>query len=67
MSSVQSSNKPIQLQWNGGAVVITPEDEDRFVKEAQWAVTACQGVLSFERHYQVRWFAFEDVRGNQLN
>jgi hypothetical protein len=52
MSSVQSSNQPIQLQWNGGAVVITPEDEDRFVKEAQWAVTAYQGLLAFERLFE---------------
>ncbi|MCC7424979.1 MAG: hypothetical protein IT428_32305 [Planctomycetaceae bacterium] len=47
--SGNSSDRPIQLKWDGGHVVITPEDEDRFVKEASWAVSACQNKLALER------------------
>jgi hypothetical protein len=43
------SNRPIQLRHDGGQVVITPEDQDRFVKDAGWAVTACQGVFAVEK------------------
>src|SRR5688572_8763935 len=44
-----TERKAIQLQWDGGNVVITPEDEDRFVRESRWAVTACQSALAAER------------------
>ena len=40
---------PIQaLNWNGGDVLITPEDNDRFVREAKWAVSACQSAMALE-------------------
>jgi len=51
MSNLQSpfEAKPIQLQWGDGQVVVTPEDQDRFVKEAKWAVAACQGFIQIEK------------------
>jgi hypothetical protein len=45
----QPDLRPIQLKWDGGHVVVTPEDEDRFVKESVWAVGACQQMLAVER------------------
>jgi hypothetical protein len=33
---------PVQLRFDGGKVVITPEDQDRFVLAADQAVEACQ-------------------------
>jgi hypothetical protein len=54
MSNLQSPSeaKPIQLQWGDGQVVITPADQDRFVKEAKWAVAACQGFMQFEKFFK---------------
>ena len=44
---------PIQaLNWDGGDVLITPEDEDRFVREAKWAVSACQSALAVEHFFK---------------
>jgi hypothetical protein len=43
------SNQPIQLRHDGGQVVITPEDQDRFVRDSGWAVSACQGVFAIEK------------------
>src|SRR5258708_25252478 len=33
---------PVQLRFDGGKVVVTPEDQDRFVLAADRAVEACQ-------------------------
>lgn len=33
---------PVQLRFDGGRVVVTPEDRDRFVLAADMAVQACQ-------------------------
>jgi hypothetical protein len=33
---------PVQLRFDGGKVVVTPEDQDRFVLAADTAVQACQ-------------------------
>jgi hypothetical protein len=33
---------PVQLRFDGGKVVVTPEDQDRFVLAADTAVEACQ-------------------------
>jgi hypothetical protein len=33
---------PVQLRFDGGKVVVTPEDQDRFVLAANSAVEACQ-------------------------
>jgi hypothetical protein len=53
MNQIQlPSAKPIQLQWDGGKVVVTPEDQDRFVMEAGKAVASCQGMLAFERFFK---------------
>ncbi len=58
MCAMQSSDvKPIQIQWGEGQVVFTPEDQDRFVKEAKWAISACQGFLQVEK--QVKKFQDE--------
>ena len=48
MTSQLQELKPIQLRWGDGQVVVTPEDQDRFVREAKWAVAACQGLLQLE-------------------
>lgn len=48
-ASKTERDRPIQLKWDAGTVVITPEDENRFVKESKWAVTACQNQLAAER------------------
>ena len=52
MSTLTTPDRPIQLHWNGGKVVVTPEDENRFVKEAAWAVSACQSKLAIERYIE---------------
>ncbi|HEX7449599.1 MAG TPA: hypothetical protein VF306_18725 [Pirellulales bacterium] len=44
--------RPIQIQWDGPRVLFTPEDQDRFVTEAQWAVNACQNALAAERFWE---------------
>jgi hypothetical protein len=49
VSDTRTDPKPIQLRWDAGNVVVTPEDEDRFVKESVWAVGACQQMLAVER------------------
>ena len=41
MSPTKSAG-PIQLSHDGGQVVVTPQDHDRFVMAAGQAVTACQ-------------------------
>jgi len=56
MSSLQSGGQPLQLQWTGGKVVISPADQDRFVIEAGRAVASCQGMLAFDRF----WNQFRD-------
>lgn len=49
MNPTSKQSAPIQvLNWDDGDVVITPEDEDRFVREAKWAVSACQSALALE-------------------
>lgn len=51
MSKVEpkTERRAIQLQWDGGAVTVTPADQDRFVKSSQWAVDACQNQLMFDK------------------
>ncbi len=49
-SGVDVSRRPIQLHWAGGQVVVTPEDESRFVLAAGAAITACQNAVAIE-HY----------------
>lgn len=44
-----AERRPIQLEWNGGDVVVTAADEDRFVRGSQCAVAACQNGLAAER------------------
>jgi hypothetical protein len=38
----------IQVYWEGGHVVITPQDEGRFVRESQWAASVCQSAPAAE-------------------
>jgi hypothetical protein len=40
---------PIQLQYGAGQVVVTPEDQDRFVIAPQHAVWACQKAVIDDR------------------
>lgn len=40
---------PIQLHYAGGQVVVTPEDQDRFVLASQHAVSACQNAVLLGR------------------
>lgn len=47
--SPTTSTGPIQLRYNGGQVVVTPEDKDRFVMGSQHAISACQGAVAFDR------------------
>jgi hypothetical protein len=49
MPEAKVEPKPIQLRWDDGKVVVTPEDEDRFIQEAGWAVRACQQKLAQDR------------------
>jgi hypothetical protein len=44
-----TTKRPIQLKWDHGAVVITPQDNDKFVMASQRAVAACQGMYAFDR------------------
>jgi hypothetical protein len=43
------SKGPIQLHYAGGQVVVTPEDQDRFVLASQHAVSACQNAVVLGR------------------
>ena len=47
--SPTTSTGPIQLHYDGGQVVVTPEDKDRFVMASQHAVSACQNALAVDR------------------
>jgi len=49
MSTVVTAKRPIQLHYKGGEVVVTPEDQDRFVIASQYAVSACQNQLAADR------------------
>jgi hypothetical protein len=50
MAATLSTNKgPIQLHYNAGQVVVTPEDQDRFVVASRLAVTACQSAAIADR------------------
>lgn len=50
MTSIPATSKgPIQLHYSGGQVIVTPEDEDRFVLASRQAVSACQSAFVFER------------------
>ncbi len=40
---------PVQLHWSGGQVLVTPEDEDRFVMASRQAISACQGAVILNR------------------
>jgi hypothetical protein len=42
MATTRTSTQVIRLTFDGGNVIVTPEDEDRFVLTAQSAVRACQ-------------------------
>lgn len=42
MAAVVKHQGPVQLRFDAGKVVITPEDQDRFVLAANNAVRACQ-------------------------
>ncbi|MEI8374881.1 MAG: hypothetical protein WCJ35_18820 [Planctomycetota bacterium] len=44
-----SARGPIQLSYNAGRVVVTPEDQDRFVLASQLAVAACQSAVANEK------------------
>jgi hypothetical protein len=47
--AIPTKKRPIHLKYDAGKVVVTPEDEDRFVMASQQAVAACQNVLAFDR------------------
>jgi hypothetical protein len=50
MQSTSSTSKgPIQLHYTGGQVVVTPEDQDRFVLGVSQAITACQNEVAGRR------------------
>jgi len=50
MTQMLVSHKgPVQLHYDGGQVVVTPEDNDRFVLAARQAVSACQGAVVVDR------------------
>jgi hypothetical protein len=42
MAAVVRHKGPVQLRFDDGKVVVTPEDQDRFVLAADSAVSACQ-------------------------
>lgn len=48
MDTVHPS-QPIQLRWDSGKVVFTPENQDRFVLSAQATMNACQAQLAFTK------------------
>jgi len=52
MASADPVAKPLQLHWNSGKVLVTPQDNDRFVVEAKMAIASCQGVVAFDRFWQ---------------
>ena len=47
--TTSASKGPIQLRYNGGQVVVTPDDQDRFVMASRQAVSACQNALAVTR------------------
>jgi hypothetical protein len=47
--STATAKRPIQLHYEGGQVVVIPEDQDRFVIASQYAVGACQNQLAADR------------------
>jgi hypothetical protein len=50
MTQLLASQKgPVQLHYDCGQVVVTPQDEDRFVLAARQAVSACQGAVVVDR------------------
>jgi hypothetical protein len=49
MNATRTKNGPIQLDFAGGKVVVTPEDRDKFVLTAQQAVEGCAIVSRQER------------------
>ncbi len=48
-TSISATKGPIQLHYDAGQVVVTPEDQDRFVMVSRQAVSACQNALAGER------------------
>ena len=48
-SQSTASKGPIQLHYSGGQVIVTPEDEDRFVMGSAHAVSACKNDVAFRR------------------
>lgn len=44
--------RPFQLSWDGLKLVVSPEDQDRFVKESQRAFLVSQNGLAFEKFWQ---------------
>ena len=42
MKSETRTKGPVHLRFDDGRVVVTPEDEDRFVLQSGQAVEACQ-------------------------
>jgi len=48
-TSISAPKGPIQLHYSAGQVVITPEDQDRFVMASRQAISACQSALAFDR------------------
>ena len=50
MTAASTTSKgPIHLQYDGGQVVVIPEDEDRFVLASRQAVSACQSAVLADR------------------
>src|SRR5690348_256648 len=47
-----SEPQAFQLSWNGPKVALSPEDKDRFIKEAQRAFLVGRNGLAFERFWQ---------------
>ena len=50
MTQILAAQKgPLQLHWSGGQVLVTPEDEDRFVMASRQAISACQSAVLVDR------------------
>lgn len=44
--------QPLQLSWEAPKVSLSPEEQDRFIKEAQRVFLASQNGLAFERFWR---------------
>jgi hypothetical protein len=49
MAETTTTKGPIHLRYDGGQVVVTPEDHDRFVLASREATVACRNQLAIER------------------